>query len=161
MSAIACKRSPKITPIFRGLAFAPKYSNSSQKISICKCLTLFALADRLWLRGGVWAEHYRLEAVVKCMNGGGNASHLRQFLVRWSKLLSPSTPTICRGKAFPRLSISFQILLVWECFAQASQCRENLLVKAERVKHLQNDMSVVSLGIVAQMLNPYGCYLYG
>ncbi|WP_271254686.1 hypothetical protein [Pseudanabaena sp. Chao 1811] len=42
-----------------------------------KCLTLFAIADRLWLRCEVWAKHHRLEVVVKCLNGGGNAAPLR------------------------------------------------------------------------------------
>jgi hypothetical protein len=36
-----------------------------------------------------------------------------------------------------------------------SKCRENLSVKAKRVKHLRSNISVMSLKIVAQMLNPY------
>ena len=42
-----------------------------------KCSTLFALADKLGPRCKVWAKHYRLEVVVKCLNGDGNASPLR------------------------------------------------------------------------------------
>ncbi len=70
--------------------------------------------------------------------------------------------------AFLRLSISFQILPVWECYAQISQRRkdllqrrENLLVKAERVKHLRIDILVMSLGMVTQMLYPYDDYFCG
>jgi hypothetical protein len=65
----------------RGKAFAPQFLNSSQKISVRKCFTLFALADKLSLRCGVWAKHYRLMIVVICMDGCGNASPLRKFLV--------------------------------------------------------------------------------
>jgi hypothetical protein len=66
------------TPITsRGLAFAPQYPNSSQKISVRKCLTLLARADKLWLRCEVWAKHYRLIIAMICVNGGGNASPLQ------------------------------------------------------------------------------------
>ena len=68
---------PKTPIFFRGQAFAPQFLNSSQKISVRKCLTLFALADKLWLRCGGWAKHSRLEIAVICMNGGGNAASLR------------------------------------------------------------------------------------
>jgi hypothetical protein len=38
---------------------------------------------------------------------------------------------------------------------KTSQRRDNLSVKAKRVKLLRNDISVMGLEIVAQMLNPY------
>jgi hypothetical protein len=39
------------------------------------------LADRLSLRCGVWAKHYRLMIGVICVNGGGNAAPLRDFFL--------------------------------------------------------------------------------
>jgi hypothetical protein len=47
--------------------------------------------------------------------------------------LSLYTDDPFRGKAFPQKSISFQIILNWECFALTSQRRDKLLVKAQRV----------------------------
>ena len=84
MSAIACKRSPKITPISRGKAFAPQFLNSSQKISIRKCFTLFAPADKLWLRCEVWAKHYHLEIAVISGNGGDMLTLLR---IKFAKII--------------------------------------------------------------------------
>jgi hypothetical protein len=45
----------KILTKCRGKAFAPQYSNSSQKISVRKCFTLFAPIDKFSLRCEVWA----------------------------------------------------------------------------------------------------------
>ena len=59
-----------------------------------------------------------------------------------------------RDKLLPRQSINFQMILIWQCFAQTSQRRDKLSMKAQRVEHL-HFMIVVSIKIVAQMLNPY------
>jgi hypothetical protein len=45
--------------------------------------------------------------------------------------------SFCRGKALPRKSINFQIILIWQCFAQTSQRRDKLSMKAQR--SFQND----------------------
>ncbi|MCA2756306.1 MAG: hypothetical protein IM467_18480 [Microcystis sp. M137S2] len=42
-----------------------------------------------------------------------------------------------------------------ECYAQTSQRRDNLSMKAKRVEHLQIEIVVGSIKMVAQMLNPY------
>jgi hypothetical protein len=63
--------------------------------------------------------------------------------------------SFCRGKALPRKPINFQIILIWQCFAQTSQRRDKLSMKAQRVEHLHFKMIVGSIKIVAQMLNPY------
>jgi hypothetical protein len=46
------------------------------------------------------------------------------------------------------------MILIWECFAQTSQRRDKLSMKAKRVEHLQINILVKSLEIVVQMLNP-------
>lgn len=63
-----------------------------------------------------------------------------------------------RGKAFPQEFMDFQVLSIWECFTLKSQRRDNLLVKAKRILHLQIEIVVGSLGIVVQMQNPYGYF---
>jgi hypothetical protein len=46
------------------------------------------------------------------------------------------------------------MILIWQCFAQTSQRRDKLSMKAQRVEHLHFKMIVGSIKIVAQMLNP-------
>ena len=71
--------------------------------------------------------------------------------------LSLYTDDPCRykGQSIPTEIYKFSDNFNWECFALTSQCRDKRSVKAKRVKHLRNDISVMSLEIVAQMLNPY------
>jgi hypothetical protein len=47
------------------------------------------------------------------------------------------------------------MILIWQCFAQTSQLRDKLSLKAQRVDHLHFKMIVGSIKIVAQMINPY------
>ena len=63
-----------------------------------------------------------------------------------------------RGKAFPQPSINFKIPLIWECYAQNSQRRDNLKEKGKIEKigfSLFPFYFWLDLQIVAQMQNPY------
>lgn len=45
-------------------------------------------------------------------------------------------------------------IIKWECYAQTSQRRDNLSMKAKRVEHLQIEIVVGSIEMVTQILNP-------
>ena len=51
--------------------------------------------------------------------------------------------------------MNFKILFNRECSAQTSQYSHKFSIKAKRVEHLQIEISVESLKMVVQMLNPY------
>ena len=69
---------------YKGLSICVTIFKLLTKISIRKCLTLSALADRLSLRCEVWAKHYRLAITTVYVNGSDILAFLR---IKFAKII--------------------------------------------------------------------------